>query len=299
MSNPKIDFEFDDFAESILAEEAVQAWIENGYFLLKVPPQGQATCHQALQASAKFFKCSQTVKESFLLNNRVIHGYSPNGVESHPGLNFTPDEKEFWMATRFSETKLWPDRVLPEFREKVMSSFHWLDHLATQLLWALSPGLQLPPSFFSDTLQNNSSAIRVLHYPEGTTANPNFRTFPHEDMCLLTLFAASDLRGLEILKNGKWKALNPGHRIVVMPGKMMEFLTNGRVPASTHCVSWSQGQQARHSLVFLAIPRKSTQISPFLKDNESSLYSQTTSTELLFSALEKNNVIHKNVEDTP
>jgi isopenicillin N synthase-like dioxygenase len=133
---------------------------------------------------------------------------------------------------------VWPAE-LPQFKDKIMKLYNALDALGLQVLEALAVYLQQPRSYFNDKVNWGNSILRPLHYPpiidEGT---PSVRAGAHEDINVLTLLIGSREPGLEVLaKDGSWIPVSIIEgAIICNVGDMLQRLTNGVLPSTTHRV---------------------------------------------------------------
>lgn len=204
-------------------------------------------------------------------------GYTAFGVE-HAKDQVIPDLKEFWHVGRTlpAEHELtqsgdippnrFPDES-PEFGPTCLELFHALEAFANDLLDAVGSYLELEEGFFRDLVQDGNSVLRVIHYPELVDAEPGaVRAAQHEDINLMTVLPASTRPGLELLtRHGTWMAVEtPPGVLVCDTGDIMQLLTGGRLPATTHRVVNPPGQDGgRYSMPFFLHPHPDKMLRPF------------------------------------
>jgi len=107
------------------------------------------------------------------------------------------------------------------------------------MLRAIAHHLGLTDEFFTPTVQDSDSILRLLHYPPLPAGAEGLRAAPHEDINAITLLLGAEEAGLEILdRDGRWLAVNPPPgSVVVNVGDMLQRLTNDRLPSTTHRVA--------------------------------------------------------------
>lgn len=140
----------------------------------------------------------------------------------------------------------WPGTPLPTALKTITESLHQqmlalassvLEHLqknTPENLWAR---LKQP---LRDCLSSQDTMIRILRYPPVTGEEPAgaIRAGAHQDINFITLLPAASEPGLEIKpRGGDWQAVDvPDGAIIVNIGDMLQELTNGSLPSTTHRV---------------------------------------------------------------
>lgn len=203
-------------------------------------------------------------------------GYTPFKVETAKDSDHA-DLKEFWHVGRelppgskyaaYMPPNVWPAEV-PAFKPCALALFDALDALGRRLLGALAAHLGLSDAFFEDKVQWGNSVLRPLHYPpieSGET--PNVRAGAHEDINLITLLIGASSAGLEVLtRDGQWLPITTADdAIVVNIGDMLERMSNGIFPSTTHRVTNPPGvaaQQSRYSVPFFLHPNPDACVDP-------------------------------------
>ena len=132
---------------------------------------------------------------------------------------------------------VWPDRP-PGFQAAISALYGALDGLGRELLQATAMGLGLAPHWFDDKTALGDTILRLAHYPPVSPDASGVRAGAHEDINVITLLLGAEEAGLEILtRGGEWMAVNPPPgALVVNVGDMLQRLTNGRLPSTTHRV---------------------------------------------------------------
>ena len=206
---------------------------------------------RAYAEAAELFALPEDVKRRYETpQDGRQRGYTSFGVE-HAKDRDIADLKEFWHVGR----RLPADHPLsirgeiprnlcaeeaPGFSEIAQALFDAMDRFASGLLAALEPYLALPEGFFADLTRDGNSVLRIIHYPPLPDDVPPgaVRAAEHEDINLITILPASTDRGLELrTRDGRWlEVVPPPGAMVCDTGDMMQLLTEGRLPATTHRV---------------------------------------------------------------
>lgn len=203
-------------------------------------------------------------------------GYTGFGVEKAKDRE-QPDLKEFWHVGRELAAdhplrgrlpdNLFPGEV-PVFRDVFLELFGALEGVALRLLNAIEAHLALPEGTLSALTRDGNSVLRIIHYPPlGADAPPGaLRAAEHEDINLITILPVSTQPGLELLtRDGRWMAVNPPPGVLVCDtGDMMQLLTAGRIPATTHRVVNPPDDDgtSRYSMPFFCHPHPDAILAP-------------------------------------
>lgn len=224
----------------------------------------------AYRSSKAFFALSDATKRRYLVAGGAgERGFTAFGAE-HARDNPLPDLKEFWHTGRelpaghalagLYPPNLWPQEVWG-FREAMSGLYAALERCAETLLEAIALYLDEPADTFTRLTRDGNSILRALHYPplSRAAAVPGaVRAAAHEDINFITLLITSTRSGLELLtREGEWLPIDaaPGE-LVVDSGDMLQRVSNGVIPATTHrVVNPDDGTQARYSLPFFVHPR--------------------------------------------
>lgn len=209
-------------------------------------------------------------------------GYTSYGVE-HARDSDKPDLKEFWHVGRtlgqdhplHVSGDVPPNQIpaeVPGFGPTFRRLFDELEGFANQLLDALGQYLDLGEHFFREMVEDGNSVLRVIHYPDPGDAEyvPGaVRAAQHEDINLITVLPAATQPGLEILtREGEWVAVDaPPGVMVCDTGDMMQLLTGGRIPATTHrVVNPPINDGGRLSMPFFLHPHPDHLLEPIAGD---------------------------------
>ena len=208
------------------------------------------------QESQNFFALTETRKTDFAMPD--IHyqrGYSPFGTENAKDRT-APDLKEFWHVGRDSipglpGTPSVPD--VPSFDSVSQALFDDMDRFGRALMTSIGMALDMSQEKMDAALDNGNSILRLLHYPpiaaEHHGKGPAVRAAAHEDINLLTLLLGAEEAGLEVKhRSGQWIPIAPpAGALVVNAGDMLDRLTAGLLPSTTHRVVNPKPERATHS----------------------------------------------------
>ena len=231
-------------------------------------------------------------------------GYTPFLLEKAKNASLG-DLKEFWhigrdlpqdhpyLRSQQMRPNLFPSEV-PAFAEIMRALFDDLDRLAHVILKAIEEYLGYEEHTLQNLAQDGNSILRVLHYPDLTDVDTagRVRAAAHEDINLLTLLPAATQPGLELLtRQGEWMPINaPLGSIICDTGDMMNLLTSGDMPATTHRVVNPDDavRGARLSMPFFMHPHPNARLKPLNQDSNDL---GMTAHEFLTQRLQENSLI--------
>jgi isopenicillin N synthase-like dioxygenase len=230
---------------------------------------------KAYELIHEFFQLPVETKRNYVCKaGGGQRGYTAFGVE-HAKDNQYPDLKEFWHVGREKLVNekfrpMFPDNVWPtevkEFRETMLALYNALDTTAGIVMDALGLGLDVPQDYFRTMLRDGNSILRPIHYPPIDPRAPKnaVRSAAHEDINLITVMVGGTTSGLELLdRDGKWMPVhNNEKQLVVDSGDMLQVLTNGIIPATTHrVVNPTDFNSTRYSMPFFVHPNPDTMLT--------------------------------------
>lgn len=251
-------------ADRAAFSDALMAGLQQyGFIILADHGVSEELLEHAYEHSAEVFALPYAVKRHYAAGMR---GYTPFGVE-HARDSHLPDLKEFWQIGREPAPGLPPDDFppnvwpaeFPAFEKTFSALFSALDETGRVLLSALAPKLDLPGDYFDDKVADGTSILRVLHYPPVPDDAPEgaVRSAAHEDINFITLLVAAKGAGLQLLdRDGTWLPVETDPKnLIVDSGDMLQRLTNGVIPSTTHRVVNPQGPNvSRYSMPFFMHP---------------------------------------------
>lgn len=260
-------FNLSDFFndKALFAERLVKAFMEFGFVAFTDHGVSQDIIDANYEAAKKFFALPEEVKAKYADGMGGQRGYTAFGVEGAKDDKKTGgDLKEFWhrgrdlpkddpAADKYRDTvppNLYVEEV-PEWEEAGLRMYMALNGAGDIIMSALALGLGLSEDYFEANMRYSDSLLRTLHYPptEGMDPDtPAIRAGAHEDINAITLLVGSEQSGLQVLaktqdgKGKEWIPIEAGKgQIVVNIGDMLQRLTNGVLPSTTHRVMNPEG----------------------------------------------------------
>jgi len=222
---------------------------ETGFAVITDHPIPESLIDRALRATKAFFDLPAAVKLKYDdAENGGQRGYTAFGTENAKGEN-AADLKEFWHRGRAAPTGYDLDAVMrptpsvsevADFDAATAELYYALDEMGQDILAAIALHLGLEAQWFTPRVTDGNSILRLLHYPPQTDPQPAgaVRAGAHEDINVITLLLGAEEAGLEVKhRSGKWLAINPPPgALVINVGDMLDRLTGGVLPSTTHRV---------------------------------------------------------------
>ena len=212
----------------------------------------------------EFFALPKETKRKYALGQGGARGYTPFGIETAKGAK-AHDLKEFWHVGRelaanhkFRDVmadNVWPSEV-PGFKETFLELFDTFDRTGVTVLKAIARYLGIDEDYFTDTVRDGNSVLRLLHYPPQKEATgEHIRAGAHEDINTITLLLGAEEAGLELkTRDGRWIPVSPKPgELVINIGDMLQRLTNGKLRSTPHRVvnpTPDRASNARYSMPF-------------------------------------------------
>jgi isopenicillin N synthase-like dioxygenase len=223
------------------------AFARTGFAVVSDHGIPQEMIDRALFATRAFFAMPQDAKSAYVIpGGGGQRGMTDFGVEAAKGA-LRADLKEFWHVGRdlppghrFAEimpANVWPTEV-SDFQPSISALFRALDDTGNRMLRAIAIHLGLTPDFFAGPVADGNSILRLLHYPPVAANTGAIRAGAHEDINVITLLLGAEEAGLQLLdKAGAWRDIvAPPGSLVCNIGDMLQRLSGGRLPSTTHRV---------------------------------------------------------------
>jgi len=247
------------------ADELGQSFVDYGFAIVRDHGIPQELIERAEQLSRQFFALPEDVKRKYLIpGSGGARGYTAFGVETAKGAQAF-DLKEFWHVGRelpaghkFRDVmadNIWPEEV-PGFKETYLALYDAFDEAGVKVLRAIARFLNVDEEYFTDTVRDGNSVMRLLHYPaQGEPTGNHIRAGAHEDINTITLLLGAEEAGLELkTKDGRWIPVSPKPgELVINIGDMLQRLTNGVLRSTSHRVvnpAPDRASHARYSMPF-------------------------------------------------
>jgi isopenicillin N synthase-like dioxygenase len=223
------------------------AFARTGFAVVSDHGIPQEMIDRALFATRAFFAMPRDTKSAYVIpGGGGQRGMTDFGVEAAKGA-LRADLKEFWHVGRdlppghrFAEimpANVWPTEV-SDFQPAISALFRALDDTGNRMLRAIAIHLGLTPDFFAGPVADGNSILRLLHYPPVAANTGAIRAGAHEDINVITLLLGAEEAGLQLLdKAGAWRDIvAPPGSLVCNIGDMLQRLSGGRLPSTTHRV---------------------------------------------------------------
>ncbi|GHB03764.1 oxidoreductase [Algimonas arctica] len=226
---------------------------ETGFIVIRNHTIPQREIEAMERASKSFFALPVETKTQYAMpEHHFQRGYSPFGTESAKDQD-APDLKEFWHVGRDTIPNIPPTPPVtenPAFDTAGHALFDAMDDFARTLMVSIGDTLDMTPDAMGEALENGNSILRLLHYPPmPKREGPSVRAAEHEDINLLTLLLGAEEAGLQVKhRTGVWLSIDaPVGAVVVNAGDMLDRLTGGVIPSTTHRVVNPSADRAPHS----------------------------------------------------
>ena len=241
------------------AQELGRSFVDYGFAVVRDHGIPQELIDRAEQKSKEFFALPEDVKRRYHIEGGGgARGYTPFGIETAKGLK-AHDLKEFWHVGRelppghkygsSMPPNIWPEEV-QSFRDTMLELYDTFDRTGVKILRAVARFLKIDEDYFTDTVRDGNSVMRLLHYPAQTEATgEHIRAGAHEDINTITLLLGAEEAGLELkTRDGRWIPVVSRHgELVINIGDMLQRLTNGVLRSTSHRVVNPAPDRASHA----------------------------------------------------
>ncbi|XP_068305773.1 protein DMR6-LIKE OXYGENASE 2-like [Pyrus communis] len=128
----------------------------------------------------------------------------------------------------------WPNNP-PLFREQVGEYCTSVRGLVLRLLEGISESLGLEKNYIVKALGKQGQHMALNYYPPCPQPELTYGLPGHTDANLITILLQDEVPGLQVLRNGKWVAVNPiPNTFIVNIGDMMQVISNGKYKSVLH-----------------------------------------------------------------
>ena len=241
------------------AQELGRSFVDYGFAVIRDHGIPQELIDRAEQKSKEFFALPEEVKRKYFIEGQGgARGYTPFGIETAKGLK-AHDLKEFWHVGRelpaghkyesSMPPNIWPSEI-QSFKDTFLELYEEFDKAGLKVLRAIARFLKVDEEYFTDTVKDGNSVMRLLHYPAQTEpTGEHIRAGAHEDINTITLLLGAEEAGLELkTKDGRWIPVVSRHgELVINIGDMLQRLTNGVLRSTSHRVVNPTPDRASHA----------------------------------------------------
>lgn len=244
-----IDYQLWDINKFSFSELLGKSFKETGFAIIENHRISEKIIHNADISSEAFFSLPLNVKQKYSdPEDGFQRGYSPIGTENAKNKK-EADLKEFWHtgrklipSSKYNATMKQTPSVdeIKNFDQNISKLYEEFDKLGKELLKAIAIYLNLNECWFQDKVNYGNSILRLLHYPPQKIPplDGSVRAGAHEDINLITLLLGASESGLQVKhRSGDWIDINAKQgAVVVNVGDMLQRITSGVLPSTTHRV---------------------------------------------------------------
>ncbi|KAH9656321.1 Fe2OG dioxygenase domain-containing protein [Citrus sinensis] len=169
-----------------------------------------------------------------------------------------PEDKE--IAETYNQ---WPDYP-PEFREVCEEYAKEVEKLAYKLMELIALSLGLPPDSFNGFFKDQTTFVRLNHYPPCPAPHLALGVGRHKDAGALTVLAQDDVGGLEVKRksDGEWVRVKPTpDAYIINVGDIIQVWSNDAYESVEHRVMVNS-EKERFSIPFFFFPSHYTMVKP-------------------------------------
>lgn len=254
MNIPIVDFQAKDAAARF-----IKSIRTTGFGVLTNTDVAQIDTKNTYFEFEKFFQQSEEQKRLALFDKETQAGYFPMLSEKAKDSN-VKDLKEFFHY--------YPNRPGADTAVAYPLCVS-LEFLAYQILdWLQEAYPEKTTGSWAGMVElSQNTLFRVIHYPplSGNEEPGAVRASAHEDINFITFLPAATAPGLQVKdKIGNWHDVGTDpNSIIVNVGDMLQLLTKGYYPSTTHRVINPTGENvARYSMPLFVHPHPDTQLAP-------------------------------------
>ncbi|XP_009342690.2 protein DMR6-LIKE OXYGENASE 2-like [Pyrus x bretschneideri] len=226
-------------------------------------------------AARKFFALPLEEKRKIRRDEKSVLGYydserTKNVRDWKEVFDFTVEEPTLVPASPEPEDKeetewynQWPEYP-PEFREVCEEYAQEVEKLALKLMGLIALSLGLPEDRFSNYFKDQTSSIRLNHYPACPSPELALGVGRHKDGGALTVLAQDDVGGLEVRRktDGAWIRVKPTpNAYIINVGDSIQVWTNEKYQSVEHRVMVNSVKE-RFSIPYFLNPSHYTLIKP-------------------------------------
>jgi len=155
----------------------------------------------------------------------------------------------------------WPEKPAA-YREIAGKYAAEVRTLVLRLLAAISEALGLDSDYLNRIFGKHSQLMYIVYYPPCPNPDLTIGTPSHSDVRGITVLMQGDVSGLQVLRNGKWVAVEPiPNAFVINLGDQLQVVSNGRFRSVEHRAV-TNASTARISIPMFYGPSEDAFIAP-------------------------------------
>ncbi|GAB9475604.1 2og-fe alamin adenosyltransferase [Globisporangium polare] len=289
----------DPFHDTIAALRAAAS--EWGFFYIAnhgVTPEQLKTFQRSMRA---FFALPKEIKARVRRNAENARGYfddelTKNKTDWKEGFDFAgrqedgPPNDAVYQRIGKDENQWLDDDALVGFKQSMTEYFDRMEHISRRLLMLFAVALGEKVNFFDQFFHsnggdvskgavakdNNSSFLRLNHYPVAPNPESTMGVYHHTDAGAVTVLLQDDeVASLQVFhrESQQWHLIPPRKdTFVINIGDMVQIWSNDKFVAPLHRVL-ANGSQERFSAPFFYNPSYDASVEPVVVDkNEKPTY---------------------------
>ncbi|KAJ4830101.1 hypothetical protein Tsubulata_017788 [Turnera subulata] len=275
LNSPDTNYSSDPHALEGLVKEVGDACKKWGFFQIINHGVSLEKRQKIENASRKFFALSTEEKRKVRKKEGGSLGYSDtehtkNVRDWKEVFDFTlqnpilipasyePDDKEIrkWYNQ-------WPEHP-SELREACQEYAKEVENLAFKLMELIALSLGLPGNRFQPFFKDQTTFIRLNHYPPCPSPRLALGVGRHKDAVALTILAQDDVGGLQVKRksDGEWSWVEPNpDAYIINVGDIIQVWSNDAYESVDHRVKVNS-ERERFTIPFFFIPAHYTNVKP-------------------------------------
>ncbi|KAK9942226.1 hypothetical protein M0R45_007902 [Rubus argutus] len=226
-------------------------------------------------AARKFFAQPLEEKRKIRRDEKFVVGYfdtehTKNVRDWKEVFDFLVEEPTLVPASPEPEDKeetqwinKWPENP-PELREVFEDYSQEVEQLSLKLMGLIALSLGLPEDRFKSCFKDQTSFIRLNHYPPCPSPQLALGVGRHKDGGALTVLAQDEVGGLEVKRktDGEWIRVKPTpNAYIINVGDIIQVWSNDKYESVEHRVMVNS-EKERFSVPFFFNPAHYTQVKP-------------------------------------
>lgn len=171
-----------------------------------------------------------------------------------PPMDGHPLVKKYPNTYKPFDSKHLNEDLLRKFSTQVLN-------IQVRVLRVIAEALGADKTYFDRMVNHGPTLTRAIHYP--AAFQDEIWAAEHDDINLITALPRATTKGLQIKIDGEWvDASPPEDAMIINTGIMMDYVTNGVIPAGRHRVMPDGSGEERYSIVQFCHPTPGTVLAP-------------------------------------
>ncbi|KAL8258568.1 hypothetical protein R6Q59_026521 [Mikania micrantha] len=172
----------------------------------------------------------------------------------------------------------WPTNP-PSFRDHAAEYCRSVRVLALELMEVISESLGLDKDYICGQLGKHCQQMALNYYPPCPQPDLTCGLPAHTDMYVITILLQDEVPGLNVMKNGRWIAVDPvPNTFIINIGDQVQVMSNGKYKSVWHRAVVNR-EKGRISIPTFYSPSSDAVMGPapqLVTDDEPALYNQFT-----------------------